>query len=340
MRIDYEKFLRSRVEIRNESGARAYETGLRTFDCPLCGDDKGRGWLGVTRYAAGCFNPGCDAEPQLEGGALEWARRALGLLTRGETWRALEKEFGTEVPVVPEAPRPRSEDWCDLPKSARPFTAPNPLDDSVPPLEAPFAEFVARQWGVDRYEAKRWDLHYAASGRHAWRVIIPITMAGALVGFQARHIQNGIPKYLTSEYGFVGDERAECGRPASALLFNADAIAAGREMLLVEGAGDVMGWHRTERDTPAAGILGIALTPAKIAIIKAARPRRVIVALDAGAREQQRAMAHVEDLQTWGLEAVAASWEGGKDAGSGARLVVGARVDVAAAVRARLSARS
>jgi hypothetical protein len=72
-------------------------------------------------------------------------------------------------------------------------------------------------------------------------------------------------------------------------------------------------------------------------MIHAARPSRVVVALDAlDPDAQRRALTYVEDLQTWGLEATVGRWVGGKDAGSGAALSVEADWSLGAAVRARL----
>ena len=92
--IDLDRFVSATVRVRNEGGGRGYDSGIRTFDCPLCGDTKGRGWVGTEGWGAGCFNLDCVAEPRLQGGAIEWAQRVLRLETRAAAWRFLEKEFG------------------------------------------------------------------------------------------------------------------------------------------------------------------------------------------------------------------------------------------------------
>jgi hypothetical protein len=339
-RIDWERFLRSTVTVRNEGGSRAFETGLRTFDCPLCGDTKARGWLGVTRHAAGCFNPGCAAEPQLDGGAIEWARRVLKLGSRAETWRALSDEFGTDAAPAPVAVDQRGDDWCRLPLGARPFSY---LEPSL--LQDAFARFVRSQWGLEVQGAVYWRLHWSVTGRHPWRVIIPVMAGGRAIAFQSRVIRNGVePKYLTSQHGPAHDPQAECGRPASALLFNIDAVRTNQEALMVEGAGDVMGWRahhpQASEALPAFAILGLALTPAKLHMIKTARPRRVIVAPDQGTRERARALDHIDDLRAWGVDAALGEWVGAKDAGAGAHLTVPDEAqDLASAMRARLRGR-
>lgn len=316
--VDLDRFVRSVARVRNEGGGRGYDSGIRTFDCPLCGDRAGRGWVGVQGWGVGCFNAGCDAEPNLPGGAVEWARRVLKLGTRAEAWRHLERSFGGAA-VAPLAPTPRGDDFCRLPDGFHTFA-----EDTI--LREPFLFFARRQWGVGLEDALRWRLGWTLRGRHAFRVVIPIDMGGRPVGFQTRTIKDGVkPKYLTSS-NVAGRHapEAECGRPAAAMLFNADAIRRGREAVLVEGAGDVMGWHATHASPPAVGLLGVALTAEKIAVVRAAGPSRVVVALDAQPDAQRRAAAHVEDLRAHDLDAVLGAWVGGKDAGSGAELVVSA----------------
>jgi hypothetical protein len=319
MAVDLDRFLRSVARVRNEGGGHGYEQGLRTFDCPICGERQGRGWIGVLGWGAGCWNAGCEAQPNLPGGAIEWARRALGFVSRAGTWKHLEQRFGGAV-VAPLAPTPRGDDFCNFPEGSRTFSD----GDALLSIRATFLSFIREQWGVGLDDAVRWGLRWCLSGRHAFRVIIPIVMGGVLVGFQTRTIRDGVkPKYLTSS-NVVGRHtpEAECGRPAAAMLFNSDAFRQGRDALLVEGPGDVMGWHATNASPPAVALLGVAMTAEKIAVIRAARPSRVIVALDAEPAAQARALAHVDDLVAHDVPAVLGTWEGGKDAGSGATLVV------------------
>lgn len=198
------------------------------------------------------------------------------------------------------------------------------LGGTQSPLQWGFERFVREQWGIDVLTAMNWGLGWCLSGLHAWRVVIPVlASSGVCVGFQSRTINDAEPKYLTSRHGVEADPSAECGRPASAMLFNAGAIRRGEDIVLVEGAGDVMGWHRRDRARcPAAvALLGVALTPEKLATIEAGAPSRVIVALDAQPEASRRGLAHVEDLRAWGVAAVTGRWVGGKDAGSGAQLV-------------------
>lgn len=323
--IDLDRFIRSRVTVLNEGGTRGYDQGVRTFDCPFCEDTKNRGWVGVTEFGAGCFNTGCDANPSLDGGAIEWARRVLGLVSRGETYRKLEKDFGAKT-IVAQPVAPRGDDWCRLPEQMHTFDLPDfaEHDQVYWGAQSFYEKFIWRQWGLDLENASRWKLGWCASGRHGMRVVIPIVMRGHLVGFQTRTIVPGSePKYLTSQTGPESDPHAECGRPAAALLFNFDALRPGEDGLLVEGAGDVMGWHarRGFQVMPAVGNLGTALTPQKLDLLAAARLGRLVVALDPEPAAQARARLYLADLLSWGIPAVLGAWQGAKDAGAGADLV-------------------
>lgn len=321
--IDLDRFLRSVVHVRNEGGGRGYESGIRVFNCPICGEERGRGWVGIEGWGAGCFNIGCDAEPGLPGGAVEWARRVLRLASRAEAWRLLERQFGGAA-VAPLPPRPRGEDFCRFPAGMRDFAG--AAYASV--VQSVFESFMRKQWGVGPEDAARWQLGWCIRGSHSFRVVIPVHVAGVAVGFQSRTIKDGVePKYLTSSNVASPDRPAECGRPAAAMLFNSDSLRRGREALMVEGAGDVMGWHHLNASPPAFGLLGVALTVEKISMIRASGVSRVVVALDAEPRAQARAASHVEDLRAFDVDAVLGEWRGGKSAGDGARLELSGAAD-------------
>lgn len=89
-------------------------------------------------------------------------------------------------------------------------------------------------------------------------------------------------------------------------------------MVLVEGAGDVIASGRVPN--PVVALLGTALTPEKILLLHASGADPLIVALDQGLTEAQRAADHVADLHAWGLHAYTGAWIGAKDAGEGATL--------------------
>lgn len=347
MTVDLERYIRGRVRVLNDSGGRGYDGGLRTFDCPLCGERRGRGWVGVQGWGAGCFNTGCVAEPTLRGGVVEWVRLAEHLYERSDAWRFLREGFGTDAPSRPVPPAPhRGSDFCTFPEEARLFRLEENQFQRL--MQGPFEQFLKRQWGLEVGHAREWGLGWCLSGRYAWRVIIPVVMGGAPVAFQARTIadhspaaQVRTPKYLTSSNVPAGRHPAECGRSAASLLFNIDALAPGGEAVLVEGSGDSMRWHRDDRGRSpvAVALLGTALTPEKLAILATRRPERVVVAMDAEPEAWVKATAHVADLRAWGMDARMGTWRGAKDAGAGATLDVGDVGEVASFVRSRLDRR-
>src|SRR3990172_5560289 len=119
--------------------------------------------------------------------------------------------------------------------------------------------------------------------------------------------------------------RPSAGVPRAAFYSMPGLWCPGGEGIVVEGAGDVMRWHRDDRarQPAAVALLGVALTPEKAAMIHAARLERVIVALDAEPEAERRARRHVSDLRdAWHVNAVMGRWRGGKDSGSGATLEI------------------
>src|SRR5712692_1238983 len=119
---------------------------------------------------------------------------------------------------------------------------------------------------------------------------------------------------MAAEPASVPAEDRAVGLEEAAMLFNADALTPGLPALLVEGAGDVMSWHHYAGvgEHVAVGLLGVALTPTKVALLKTARPSKVVVALDNEPEAQRRALLYVEDLRMQGFDACLGRWEGGK----------------------------
>lgn len=330
MLVDLEWYLRDRVQVLNETGGRGYPYGVRVFHCPWCGDQRRRGWMNVARWTAGCWNSGCLAEPRLEGGAVEWVRRWEALPSRARAWAYLRAHYPLSGSVArpPQHPVPRGSDWCRLPPSV-------PLAGTAAALR-PFWQFLQQQWSVGPEDAAKWSLGACLRGLHAWRVLIPIVESGKVISFQTRTVKGADPKYRTAEFGPEGSKRAEAGRPASAMLFNLDAVQPDQEVVLVEGAGDVMAASRQRFLPPLVALLGQALSPEKAAMLLGRRPRRVVVAMDAEADAMRRGVRHVEDLEAWGLSATQGEWVGGKDPGAGGRLVVHRERSLRERVQARM----
>ena len=334
-KIDLESYLVSRVAVKNATyGSRGYDQGVRTFDCPLCGDDKERGWMNVERWTAGCFRAGCEAEPRLRD-ALEWVRLVEKFPHNGKTWKFLfENHRRTGLPrklVLPTWDNSVS-DFCRLPFMR------HISGDKLAGTSSVVKNFLERQWGLTLKQAATWGLGYCLAGRYEGRIIIPIRMGGKVVAFQARSYNRREPKYLNSIAGPESDPKSECSRPTRAVLFNVDGVKPGEEILLVEGVGDVMGWHKNNptRWPHAIALLGMGLTPEKTAMLIALKPKRIIVGLDAEREALKRAKEYVRTLSGHHLDAVVGMWEGGKDAGSGATLKILPEQDINQKVKAIL----
>lgn len=340
-RFDLEAYFRSTVGIANEGGGRGHERGTRILSaCPECGA-PGKAWLNASGWVK-CFREAvCSLSVGVSG--VELVRRTEGFRTRAEAVRFLRREFPSDgLPTAPPSPAASYDDWCRFPREFRQVPRGWNGGGTTSVLLDEARAFASRQWGVTAHDLGRWSCGVCAAGRHAWRLVIPIVMGGNVVAFQSRSFRNGEPKYLTSQYGKQSDPWAECGRPAEALLFNLDAVTEGRDVVLVEGAGDAMAVARGEpRGRPgnaggeagrgagpqqsdqhgravAVALLGVACTEEKAALLAARRPGRVTVAMDADAGERSAEIAEV--LAMWGLDADVGRWSGGKDAGSGAAL--------------------
>lgn len=324
--IDWDRYLRAKnVTIRNADGGRGAELGVRTFDCPLCGDEHGRGWLNADRGTAGCFNAGCEAEPRLQGGAITWARRAFeSVPSDREVYDLLRYRFARTNAPTGVRPRPAAvaayEDWCQWPPVASYLMA---RSDAASRVIRPFLKFAERQWHLSYADLVRAGAAFAVSGRHRQRVLFPVTdpWSRQVIGFQGRTIIAGqTPKYRTSEYGPRKSRNAECGRPAAAMVYVAAPATPEPSILLVEGIADaIAAQRRIGHHGLAVALMGVALTTEKLALLAALAPRRIVVALDADARERSVVYAH--RLVEWGFETRIGRWVGGKDAASGARLV-------------------
>lgn len=315
-KIDLDKYLRTKLRILNDTGGRGFDTGVRTFHCPFCRDNKGRGWIGLAYWQAGCFNTGCIACERLEGGALEFVRRIENLRMRTDAYMMLKNKFGT-ARTITYTPAPReTEDFVRWPEGMRKFVS------SGGPFQKSFEVFIRKQWGLTLADALAWGLGYTVVGRYANRVIIPFVQGGVPVAFQARTIGDGEPKYLTSRHGPKSDPKAECAKSAAEMLFNFDRVPEGGDVVLVEGVGDVMGWHRGNlgRIPVASAMLGLSLTPEKLALLDDRHVGRVILAPDAEVGPTWQLDDLRDKLTARDHDVVLGTWIGGKDAGSGATL--------------------
>lgn len=310
--VDLEAYLRDRVAIKNLNGGRGYTSGIRTFDCPWCGDRKGRGWMNVVFGTAGCFNAGCDACPRVDGGAVEWARAWENERTRGETIAFLRAKYPGSPVLAKPIPLPAYKDFCLFPQEMRRFR----LDPSQ--LQLMFEKFAVQKWNLRLSDLMGAGAGWCVQGRLAWRMIFPVLMGHRPVGFQARTIKAAEAKYLTSRHGKEGEKDVECGRPAEAMLYGLDDVPPGAEIVLVEGIPDTLCARKL--GLWSVGLMGTILTAEKLSMIVAARPSKIVVALDDEPETASVAADVIENFLSWGIPAEEGNWIGSKDAGGGGKL--------------------
>jgi len=304
--VDIPRYVRSRVAVRSTR-----YNGIMVFDCPFCGDSRGRGWvLPVTdrtsHGAAGCWNEGCVANPKMEGGFLAWAQKLEGYRMKGEAYTFLRLTF-------PGRTRPPKREKIKHTEVEIPF----PVDPILDRRDA--IKFVRDQWGVQAWKAAKAGLVVSTSNVSSmpdehkawlWRIIAPIFQDGKMVGFQGRTMYDHVlPKY-----------KVEAGIPTHSLLYGLDDVEKGDAVLLVEGIGDVLRWNQDHKGGPkAVGLFGAELSSEKLALVYLKKPRSVTLALDADV-PRRKVIRLGAEVKAWGIPTKLGFWENGKDAASGATL--------------------
>jgi len=116
-----------------------------------------------------------------------------------------------------------------------------------------FVAYLAqtRGFGTDTpVVAKQFDLRYVLTGDFAWRLIIPFYVDNLLIGWTGRDIRrNAHLRYRTH-----GDKR---------LIFNTDAVAGAKTLLITEGPLDAIKLHHygIPQGYAAVATLGTAISP-------------------------------------------------------------------------------
>lgn len=309
-RWDADRVLADCVTVLNRDGGRGYDRGIRVFDCPLCGDTRGRGYAVLTPGGArfGCFNAGCWAEetrrPLAEWAARVWNRSVTEALRVLRDRYAALSAFSVAVPGPAPAPDP-----CRLPAGFVPFA-------SGGLAASRFVRFALRQWGLRREDMARAGWGYVF--HPAMAIVMPVRLRGQPVAFQLRFLAPapGRAKYRTSSPDRHG------GMRIGDVLAGIDAVRPGERVVLVEGIADAVRYNRDHDERRAVALCGQALTPARLALLRAAAPSELVVALDADAEE--RTCELLAGIRAADLAPCVrrGTWVGGKDAGAGARLCI------------------
>ena len=125
---------------------------------------------------------------------------------------------------------------------------------------------------------------------------------GTLLGVVYRNFPGEKPKY-----------RYPRGVSTSELLFGYESIATKTDLVIVEGAPDVISlW---EVGIPAVGAFGARLYPQQIQLINRLEPTKVTVAFDQDEAGNIGGLQAVRDLRMAGLLAVRARWDKYNDPG-------------------------
>lgn len=308
--IAWLRYAQDRLAFKNVS-----TTGIIRFNCPLCGERRGRGWIGNERGSAGCHNGGCAAHERLRGGAVELVARLDGHGTTGEAYFWLREHFPGDGPALA-APVEHTTDlqWPGV-----------PLRD----LDA--RRFMRTQWGLRRPLAcaTEWELHWGGStGEWKSRILFPILEYGQRIAFTGRIVGDGWPRYKASSPATDG------GAALHDCVFGIDRVMPGQPVTLVEGPGDVLAcaahFHHI-----AVCCFGTQISAAQAAKLAQRQPSEVIVALDADSSAKDTVRV-LDACRAFGLTVRRGEWWGAKDPGEGARLRRGPQLTT---TKARVTAR-
>lgn len=131
----------------------------------------------------------------------------------------------------------------------------------------------AHSRGLSDELIQRYDIGYAATGRYAGRLIVPVYQFGVLCSFVARAIGDREPKVLTPP----GNQQSRC-------LFNLDTVLGADSIVVVEGVFDAL----TLPDRCVASF-GKRLSRAQAALLLRSGAKEVTFAFDGdAAREAAR----------------------------------------------------
>jgi len=266
--------------------------------CPLCADHKPRLYINRRTFRWICFN--CD----MTGAIDSFLENVLGY----DPFEAYHIKQKLKGPVRWErtssvgsgAPDPE----VPLPPEAM------PLDNPADPLQKPYWDYLTRR-GLAPELVIEYGLHFALTGKHGQRGIVPIKENGILKGWIARAIINNSddPKWakvLTAP-----------GMKTSRVLFNLDKVRGQEEAILVEGVFDALALP-----TRAIATLGAKLSPIQRHQLRKAGFTRIVLMWDPDTAGERGARKAGPELAAAGFEVAVATLPKGVDPGSASSVVV------------------
>lgn len=127
----------------------------------------------------------------------------------------------------------------EVKKRCQNFNAVNPPVDFMPfdgkmRVENQFQQFLIDRGVAPSWAISRFGLQWSISGESRYRIVIPITIYGALMTWVARSISNNVrPKYIAGK-------APETPHKSSDFLFDYDNLSGGRMLVVCEGAFDAI----------------------------------------------------------------------------------------------------
>lgn len=266
--FDFQGYLDDRIGVQQTAdGGSGREL---VADCPFCSGSS-KLWVNSSTGLWICYKCGENGDPvrlvaQIDGtsrgAALQWIRLEISDAPSSSLQVLLDRRDDLNDRLAPlQADRPDAiaANQVELPDGYVPVWDPADRQWHVPAY--------LRQRGIRLRTAAAYGIGYCLTGRYANRLIMPVTMDGRLMTFQARTmLPDVLPKYDSPPVDKAGS------------LYGYDQAAMASTVVLVEGPTDVIGV--VQAGFPAIGLTGKMCSSAQYQAIKRARFDRVIVMLD------------------------------------------------------------
>ena len=238
-----------------------YRNANWRFDCPLCGADKKRFSVSLTKGVCHCWK--CNYTKSLLGFVCD-----VESVTLAESFRIVQKYGSVRTPRVPKVHLPLPESKQDIPGYVR-------LGDvSQSDVLGRLAKSYLKKRGLNEEDTRYWELGISTRDEYTGYIISPIREFGRLRYFVSR-------KFIGPGTKYRNPPLSEWGLGASELVFNLDsAVRECGGVTIVEGVYDVYATGRR-----AAALLGKHASDMQISKIIMANPKSIEIMLDADAKD-------------------------------------------------------
>ncbi len=266
--MSFNDFLLDHYRVYRSTGAEV------RIDCPFCGDHKGHGYANTEKNVFICHRCHASSRADRRGHTAYSFLRAEGLSHR-DARRILG---GEPVPVLHRRKQvPPELKEVSLPESWKPVSRCRSY------LGRKAWDYLYRRLGAGLESiVQRYRIGYCTGGPMAGRIILPVTVGGRLVYYQARtfYPRDAEPKYTASS----------TPKP----LFGLEGVQPGQHLTLVEGWFD-----RLALGDCAVTVFGSSLSDLQVRMLYGARPGGVTVCFDPDEAGQKGAMETARKLLGW-----------------------------------------